>query len=172
MITSSPGFQRVTPSPTFQTIPDASEPPMWWSSSCAVKTETGLPSAAQTLLKFTPAAITRTVTSKAPGSGTSISSSWKASIGSPWRSSRITQAAIVGGSSPGSTSICATRLVSTATIWRLLVGAVDPIPQPTPGASEEVAPLDVHQHPGDRGDGDRQAEAEREEAQRAVDVAD
>ena len=44
---------------------------------------TGSPSAAQTLLKFTPAAITRTITSNAPGSGTSISSSWKASIGSP-----------------------------------------------------------------------------------------
>ncbi len=28
--TSSPGFQRVIPSPTFHTIPDASEPPMWW----------------------------------------------------------------------------------------------------------------------------------------------
>src|SRR5215218_5727197 len=115
MITSSPGFQRVMPSPTFHTMPEASEPPMWWSSSCARKTETGWPSAAQTLLKFTPAAITRTVTSKAPGSGTSISSSWNASSGSPWRSSRITQAAIVGGSSPGSTSSCATCFVSIAT---------------------------------------------------------
>ena len=28
--TSSPGFHRVTPAPTFQTMPDASEPPMWW----------------------------------------------------------------------------------------------------------------------------------------------
>ena len=26
--TSSPGFQRVTPAPTFQTTPEASEPPM------------------------------------------------------------------------------------------------------------------------------------------------
>jgi hypothetical protein len=26
------GFQRVTPSPTFHTMPEASEPPMWWSS--------------------------------------------------------------------------------------------------------------------------------------------
>ena len=69
---------------------------------------TGLPSAAQTLLKFTPAAITRTTTSNAPGSGTSICSSWNASSGSPWRSSRITQAAIEAGSSPGSTSSCAT----------------------------------------------------------------
>ena len=35
----------------------------------------GSPSAAHTLLKFTPAAITRTITSNAAGSGTSISSS-------------------------------------------------------------------------------------------------
>ena len=47
------------------------------------------------------------MTSNAPGSGTSISSSWKASSGSPKRSSRMTQAAIVGGSVPGSTSNCA-----------------------------------------------------------------
>src|SRR3954469_4484550 len=102
--TSSPGFQRVTPSPTFQTTPEASEPPMWWSSAWERNTDTGLPSAAHTLLKFTPAAITRTVTSNAPGSGNSISSSWKASVGSPSRSARMTQAAIVGGRSPGSTS--------------------------------------------------------------------
>src|SRR5215210_7736824 len=116
MTTSSPGRQRSTPSPTFQTMPEASEPPMWWSSSWERKTETGWPSAAQTLLKFTPAAITRTVTLNAPGSGTSISSSWKASSGSPWRSSRITQAAIEAGSSPGSTSSCATCFVSIATL--------------------------------------------------------
>src|SRR4051812_29436170 len=115
MTTSSPGAQRVTPSPTFQTTPEASEPPMWWSSAWERKTETGCPSAAQTLLKLTPAAITRTVTSNAPGSGTSISSIWKASIGSPKRSSRMTQAAMVAGSSPGSTSICAIWLTSTAT---------------------------------------------------------
>jgi hypothetical protein len=66
-----------------------------------------------TLLKFTPAAITRTITSNAAGSGTSISSSWKASVGSPSRSARMTQAAIVGGSSPGSTSSVAIRLRST-----------------------------------------------------------
>src|SRR3954465_14456596 len=86
---------------------------MWWSSARWRKTETGLPSAAQTLLKFTPAAITRTVTSNAPGSGTSSSSSWKASVGSPSRSARMTQAAIVEGSSPGSTSSVAIWLVST-----------------------------------------------------------
>src|SRR5919199_2830064 len=113
--TSSPGFQRVTPEPHFQTMPEASEPPMWWSSSgWERKTETGLPSAAQTLLKFTPAAITRTITSNAPGSGTSISSTWKASSGSPSRSWRMTQAAIVAGSSPGSVSTCATCVRSTA----------------------------------------------------------
>ena len=66
MTTSSPTFQRVTPGPTFQTWPEASEPPMWWSSSGWERnTETGLPSDAQTLLKFTPAAMTRTMTSKA-----------------------------------------------------------------------------------------------------------
>src|SRR3954447_24496812 len=114
MTTSSPGLHRVTPGPTFHTIPNASEPPMWWSSSGWYrKTETGLPSAAHTLLKFTPAAITRTVTSNAPGSGTSISSSRKASVGSPSRSARMTRAAIVAGSSPGSTSSCAIWLVST-----------------------------------------------------------
>src|SRR5215208_44599 len=93
-------------------MPDASEPPMWWSSSWAVKTDTGWPSAAQTLLKFTPAAMTRTVTSNAPGAGTSISSSWNASRGSPSRSSRMTHAAIIAGSSPGSVSTCVTSTVA------------------------------------------------------------
>ncbi len=73
-----------------------------------------MPIAAQTLLKFTPAAITRTQTSKAPGSGISISSIWKASIGSPSRSWRMTQAAIVAGSSPGSVSTFAICAISTA----------------------------------------------------------
>ena len=41
------------------------------------------------------------MTSKAPGSGTSISSTWKASMGSPSRSSRMTQAAMVGGELAG-----------------------------------------------------------------------
>src|SRR5881397_823683 len=118
MTTSSPGFQRVTPAPTFQTIPEASEPPMWWPYcgwSPYENTLTGLPSAAQTLLKFTPAAITRTMTSKAPGSGTSISSTWKACSGSPSRSGRMTHAAIVAGSSPGSVSTWEIWLRSTAT---------------------------------------------------------
>src|SRR6476659_9810221 len=128
MTTSSPGFQRVTPSPTFQTIPEASEPPMWWpysSWSPYPKTDTGLPSAAQTLLKFTPAAITRTITSKAPGSGTSISSTWKASLGSPSRSWRITQAAIFSGSSPGFTSSLDTSAISTAKVVTPAVVVVD-----------------------------------------------
>ena len=69
--TSSPGFQRVTPSPTFQTIPEASEPPMWWSSLRVVAEapDTGCPSAAHTLLKFTPAAITRTIDLERAGLG-------------------------------------------------------------------------------------------------------
>src|SRR4051794_3031145 len=63
------------------------------------------------------------MTSKAAGSGTSISSSWKASTGSPWRSSRMTQAAIVAGSSPGSVSTVETGVRSTAmssgrTLWK------------------------------------------------------
>jgi hypothetical protein len=33
MTTSSPAFQRVTPGPTFHTTPEASEPPMWWPYS-------------------------------------------------------------------------------------------------------------------------------------------
>src|SRR5215211_688192 len=62
--------------------------------------------------------MTRTMTSNAAGSGTSISSSWKASLGSPSRSARITQAAIVLGSSPGSVSMCDTCVKSTATGFR------------------------------------------------------
>src|SRR3954447_23473670 len=77
--------------------------------------EIGSPSAAHTLLKLTPAAITRTTTSKAPGCGVSISSRWKASTGSPRRSSRITHAVIVSGSVPGSVATVATWLTSTAT---------------------------------------------------------
>jgi hypothetical protein len=77
------------------------------------------------LLKLTPAAITRTTTSNAPGSGTSICSSWKASRGSPWRSSRITQADIEAGSSPGSTSIRATCVMSTAMAPILAAAAGD-----------------------------------------------
>src|SRR5215218_3912422 len=117
MTTSSPGCQRVTPAPTFQTTPEPSDPPMWWSSSgWESNTDTGTPRAAQTLLKFTPAAMTRTMTSKAPGSGTSISSSWKASTGSPSRSSRITQAAMVAGSSPGSVL---TSVTSVRSAWAM-----------------------------------------------------
>src|SRR5271167_1887720 len=102
----------------------------------------GSPSAAQTLLKLTPAAITRTITSNAPGSGTSISSTWKASFGSPKRSSRITQAAIVLGSSPGSvlTSDTCCRSIATCSCTSRVGGrgvetAVNPIlgsPSPVP----------------------------------------
>src|SRR3954468_8509305 len=52
------------------------------------------------------------MTSNAPGSGTSISSIWKASFGSPSRSSRITHAAIVSGSVPGSTFTSVTSRVA------------------------------------------------------------
>src|SRR3954471_9073973 len=160
MTTSSPGLHRVTPGPTFHTTPDASEPPMWWSSSGWYrKTETGLPSAAHTLLKFTPAAITRTTTSNAPGSGTSISSSWKASVGSPSRSARMTHAAIVGGSSPGSTSSWATWLVSTD-----MRGAYS--------GSEPVVALDPEQREQDHSGDDEAADAEDEEVVEPRDVVD
>src|SRR5829696_1456493 len=57
--------------------------------------------------------MTRTTTSNAPGSGTSISSSWKASIGSPSRSWRMTQAVIFSGRVPGSVPTSATFVRST-----------------------------------------------------------
>ena len=56
------------------------------------------------------------MTSKAPGSGTSISSSWKASRGSPSRSSRITQADMVSGRVPGSTE---SSLGLVRSIWAI-----------------------------------------------------
>src|SRR5215212_4279947 len=52
------------------------------------------------------------MTSNAPGWGTSISSIWKASFGSPSRSSRITHAAIFSGSVPGSTFTSVTSRVA------------------------------------------------------------
>src|SRR4051794_25880672 len=151
MTTSSPGFQRVTPGPTRQTTPAASEPPMWWShSGCERKTDTGLPSAAHTLLKLTPAAITRTITSKAPGSGSSISSIWNASLGSPSRSWRITHAAIVDGSSPGSTSSLETSEVSTAKKALPLgrkSGADPNVRFPSDGATTFVGPMEASEKP-------------------------
>src|SRR5919198_918753 len=79
-------------------------------------TDTGFPSAAHTLLKLTPAAMTRTITSNAPGSGSSISSTANASLGSPSRSWRITHAAIVAGSSPGPVSSCEMSRVPIAIV--------------------------------------------------------
>src|SRR5262245_3857718 len=67
--------------------------------------------------------MTRTTTSKAPGAGTSISSTWKASFGSPSRSGRMTQAAIFSGSSPGWTSSFDTSAISTAMCLPLCGGA-------------------------------------------------
>src|SRR3954452_14969996 len=52
------------------------------------------------------------MTSNAPGCGTSISSIWNASTGSPSRSSRMTQAAILSGSVPGSTVTSVTSRVA------------------------------------------------------------
>src|SRR4051794_13630158 len=65
--------------------------------------------------------MTRTITSNAPGSGTSISSSWNASEGCPSRSCRITQAAIVSGSVPGSTSRLVTFFTSIAIAVQVLL---------------------------------------------------
>src|SRR3954447_3359795 len=177
MTTSSPGLHRVTPGPTFHTIPDASEPPMWWSSSGWYrKTETGLPSAAHTLLKFTPAAMTRTMTSNAPGSGTSISSTWNASSGSPSRSWRMTQAAIVAGSSPGSVSTCATCVRSTAIVClRSHLSGSSPPRRGRRGAGTLLAvPVQVTRavqpRPDQRDRDDHAPDPEHEEARERVDV--
>ncbi len=51
--------------------------------ACVFVTSIGTPRAAQTLLKFTPAAITHTSASCGPSSGTSITSSWIDRSGSP-----------------------------------------------------------------------------------------
>ncbi len=86
--TRSPTCTFVTASPTAYTIPDASEPTMWKSVGSPQRawvfvTSTGTPLAAQTLLKFTPAAMTITSASWGPRAGTSITSSWMADAGSP-----------------------------------------------------------------------------------------
>jgi hypothetical protein len=76
-----------------------------------------------------PAAMTRTITSNAAGSGTSISSSWNASSGSPSRSWRMTHAVIRSGSVPGSVSTAAICVTSTAmvldqTLWKSEFGVL------------------------------------------------
>ena len=48
--TSSPTLKRFTLEPTAQTMPEASEPAIWYSALCTSKGEIGLPSAAQTPL--------------------------------------------------------------------------------------------------------------------------
>src|SRR5215208_2751118 len=141
--------------------------------------------------------MTRTTTSNAPGSGTSISSIWKASTGSPKRSSRITQAVMVSGRIPGSVVTSETRLMSTVIGRGSLQPAslleereqdgagddqaahpdapeghcgVDPLDQPSEVLSEE--PGDEGQRQEDGGD-DRQLLHDRVEAvgdAREVDV--
>ena len=93
-------------------------------SLCTLKTDTGLPCAAHTPLKFTPAAITSTSTSPGPGSGTSTVSSCIASIGSPRRSGRITQARISAGTASlvGSSTMRSAG-VSIATAYANLGGS-------------------------------------------------
>ena len=68
--------------------------------ACVFVTSTGIPLAAQTLLKFTPPAMTITSASSGPSSGTSITSSWMALAGSPNRSGRTSCACIFAGTSP------------------------------------------------------------------------
>src|SRR5919197_5733710 len=78
----------------------------------------------------------------APGSGTSIRSIWKASRGSPKRSSLITQASMVDGM------------------------AGDPTV-----ASEPVAPFDPEQREQDHSRDDEASDAEDEEVAHRIDVA-
>src|SRR3954447_26560134 len=98
--------------------------------------------------------MTRTQTSKAPGSGISISSIWNASTGSPSRSWRMTQAAIVAGISPGSVSTVAMRSMSTA------IGPGTLLTHPGPAEPDDEG--------GDRDEFDRKAEDQ--EVPEGVDV--
>src|SRR3954453_10528824 len=79
----------------------------------------------------------------APGSGTSICSIWKASRGSPSRSSRITQASMVAGMAR----------------------------DPTVG-SEPVAPLDPEEREQDHSGQQEGSDAEQQEVAAALDVID
>src|SRR5919108_4343379 len=99
--------------------------------------------------------MTRTITSKAPGSGTSISSSWKASVGSPRRSSRMTQAVMVGGSSPSSVGTSETRLMS------IVIGR---------GRLQPATPPEEHEQ--DHAGHDQAPEPEPHERREGVDVSD
>src|SRR4051794_1352533 len=111
--------------------------------------------------------MTRTMTSKACGSGTSISSTWKASLGSPSRSWRMTQAAMVSGSSPGSVSTWETWVKSTATCSFLARSGARDItcpPSEQPGAPED------HEH--EQQGHERAADAVDQERRQRVDVVD
>src|SRR5437016_6883578 len=130
MTTSSPTFQRFTWSPTFHTMPEASEPAMWNGSPCILKTLTGLPRAAQTPLKFTPAAITRTNASLGPTGGRPTSSMRMAVPGSPSRSGRMVQASIFSGSTPTS---CGTS--PSGRIFMIVLVGLDELEQ---GAAERL----------------------------------
>ena len=62
-MTSSPTATLVTSWPTAQTMPEQSLPPAWKSSGSPIRcrsaiTSTGVPRAAQTLLKLMPEAMT------------------------------------------------------------------------------------------------------------------
>ena len=131
--TGSPTATFVTSEPTAYTIPEASEPTMWKSvgspqRACPFVTSIGIPRAAQTLLKFTPAAITATRASCGPSSGTSITSSWIADAGSPKRSGRTSCACICAGTSPigGSSPISYRSLPIVLTLFEGRATRVDP----------------------------------------------
>src|SRR3954453_18894087 len=130
--------------------------------------------------------MTRTMTSKAPGSGTSISSSWKASLGSPKRSSRMTQAVIVSGSVPGSVATVETCVTSTAIVlekpsgdrYRSVLRGANHTPDRGDGAptgrrrsvvAEEASPAEEPQQ--DHGRGDHAADPVAPEGRGRVDVA-
>ena len=95
--TSSPGFQRVTPSPTFHDDARRRRSRRCRRSSLVTprRPTPGLPSAAQTLLKPAPTAITGTTTSPSPAPAPRSSSSCVAGPGSPNRSSRYTPTVVV-----------------------------------------------------------------------------
>ena len=106
--------------------------------ACDFVTSTGMPRAAHTLLKFTPAAIVATRTSLGPSSGTSSTSSTIASVGSPNRSGRTVIACIRAGTSPtGGSSPMSYR--SFATVLTLLAIRRMRHPSKPPGGAARLA---------------------------------
>src|SRR5207302_2656940 len=103
---------------------------MWNGSSCILKTLTGLPRAAHTPLKFTPAAMTSTSASLGPTGGSGTSSMRMAVSGSPSRSGRMVQASIFSGRTPRS---CGTS--PSGRIFMIVLVGLDELEQ---GAAERL----------------------------------